>query len=195
MFQSIEKALTKNTLQFQIKQNDVLLTFEQVIFLWKTSKEFRLFYTQLLRAVPFTAFFWENKSVENSTIQQTYEFVVVGTNAFKNKKPNPNPFQSYFSRDQNKTVVCFDNLGKNARLVVPCPSNSSNEVYTHLGAFVNNASYAQIDLFWQQIGLETEQSTNDKPLWLSTSGLGVYWLHARLDQRPKYYTHTPYRSL
>ena len=24
-------------------------------------------------------------------------------------------------------------------------------------------------------------------VWLSTSGLGVYWLHVRLDSRPKYY--------
>jgi len=30
--------------------------------------------------------------------------------------------------------------------------------------------------------------------WLSTSGLGIAWLHVRLDERPKYYTHAPYRS-
>ena len=28
-----------------------------------------------------------------------------------------------------------------------------------------------------------------KPVWLSTSGMGVAWLHFRLDQRPKYYTY------
>jgi len=30
--------------------------------------------------------------------------------------------------------------------------------------------------------------------WLSTSGLGVGWLHVRLDSRPKYYTYEPYKS-
>jgi hypothetical protein len=32
-----------------------------------------------------------------------------------------------------------------------------------------------------------------RPLWLSTSGLGVAWLHVRLDSRPKYYSYAPYR--
>lgn len=192
MFQYIEKVLAKNTFQFQIKQDDLLLTFEQVIHLWKTSKDFRLFYTQILREVPFAAFFWENKSVCNTNLKQSYEFVVVGTNSFNGKKPNPNPFNTYFS--SNHKVVCFANLGRNAQLVVPCPNNA-NEIYTHLGTFIRNASYSQIDAFWQQIGIEMEQNLNENPIWLSTSGLGVYWLHARLDQRPKYYTHTPYRMV
>jgi hypothetical protein len=34
----------------------------------------------------------------------------------------------------------------------------------------------------------------DAPLWISTSGLGVYWLHVRLDARPKYYTYAPFRQ-
>jgi hypothetical protein len=28
-----------------------------------------------------------------------------------------------------------------------------------------------------------------KPVWFSTSGMGVAWLHFRLDERPKYYTY------
>lgn len=32
-------------------------------------------------------------------------------------------------------------------------------------------------------------------LWCSTSGLGVYWLHIRLDQYPKYYTYRPYKQV
>lgn len=192
MFQYIEKVLAKNTFQFQIKQNDSLLNFEQVIFLWKSSEDFRLFYTQILREVPFAAFFWENKAISNRSLQQSYEFVIVGTEAFNGKKSNSKPFQSFFSTDN--MVVCFDNLGKNARLVVPSP-NHAHESYTHLGAFIRNAPYPQIDVFWQQVGLEMEQGLNEKPLWLSTSGLGVYWLHARLDQAPKYYTHKPYKRL
>jgi hypothetical protein len=38
-----------------------------------------------------------------------------------------------------------------------------------------------------------EQELDDRPLWVSTSGLGVSWLHLRFDRRPKYYTHAPYR--
>jgi len=34
---------------------------------------------------------------------------------------------------------------------------------------------------------------DDAPVWLSTSGMGIAWLHLRLDSRPKYYTYRPYR--
>ncbi len=30
---------------------------------------------------------------------------------------------------------------------------------------------------------------------VSTNGLGVAWLHVRLDTRPKYYTFQPYRTM
>ncbi len=39
---------------------------------------------------------------------------------------------------------------------------------------------------------ETPPITN--PVWLSTAGAGVSWLHVRLDDRPKYYGHGPYRT-
>ena len=32
------------------------------------------------------------------------------------------------------------------------------------------------------------------PVWLSTAGAGVSWLHVRLGDRPKYYGHAPYRQ-
>lgn len=32
------------------------------------------------------------------------------------------------------------------------------------------------------------------PFWLSTAGMGVSWLHVRLDERPKYYRFQEYRS-
>jgi hypothetical protein len=31
------------------------------------------------------------------------------------------------------------------------------------------------------------------PVWVSTAGMGVSWLHVRLDNRPKYYGYKPYR--
>ena len=32
-----------------------------------------------------------------------------------------------------------------------------------------------------------ESKKPDQKLWVSTSGLGVFWLHLRLDSYPKYY--------
>jgi hypothetical protein len=44
------------------------------------------------------------------------------------------------------------------------------------------------------VGDAVARRLSSAPLWLSTSGLGVAWLHVRLDERPKYYTHAPYRT-
>ncbi len=43
-------------------------------------------------------------------------------------------------------------------------------------------------------GQEMEKRVSDKPVWLSTAGGGVPWLHVRLDNRPKYYSYRPYRE-
>ena len=32
-----------------------------------------------------------------------------------------------------------------------------------------------------------------RPRGIMTAGAGVAWLHVRLDDQPKYYSHTPYR--
>ena len=34
---------------------------------------------------------------------------------------------------------------------------------------------------------------DDRPVWLSTAGMGIAWLHIRLDDRPKYYGYREYR--
>ncbi|MEL7448175.1 MAG: hypothetical protein AAFN78_03145, partial [Pseudomonadota bacterium] len=65
----------------------------------------------------------------------------------------------------------------------------------HLADFLRTADASQVHAFWQAVGEAVAEKIGDETLWLSTSGLGVYWLHARLDRRPKYYTHTPYRSI
>ena len=35
---------------------------------------------------------------------------------------------------------------------------------------------------------------SDRAVWVNTEGSGVYWLHVRIDSRPKYYHFAPYRS-
>ena len=80
-------------------------------------------------------------------------------------------------------------------MVVPCPS-SDDTTYSSLGAFMRTASDDQINAFWSRVGSEALQHWSrrkEEKVWMSTSGLGVYWLHLRLDSRPKYYTHDPYK--
>jgi hypothetical protein len=37
------------------------------------------------------------------------------------------------------------------------------------------------------------KSLNGNTVWMSTSGLGVHWVHMRMDSNPKYYSHKPYK--
>ena len=90
-------------------------------------------------------------------------------------------------------VATFPNLGGDARLVVPRSAVATG--HAHLAAFVRTAPPPSVDALWVGVGeaLAAWRREGRGPVWLSTSGLGVPWVHVRLDARPKYYVHTPYR--
>ncbi|HEY6725417.1 MAG TPA: hypothetical protein VI197_15385, partial [Polyangiaceae bacterium] len=76
--------------------------------------------------------------------------------------------------------------------IVPCP-RAEPGAYAHLAAFLRGAPPDQREALLREVGLRTRQLIGAAPLWLSTSGLGVAWVHVRIDSRPKYYQYTPYR--
>ena len=60
-----------------------------------------------------------------------------------------------------------------------------------------NQNLEQTHNFWIQVAKtfdeQIQKRGEDSPLWLSTCGTGVYWLHVRLDSRPKYYSYQEYK--
>jgi len=78
-------------------------------------------------------------------------------------------------------------------LISPCPLEPVTAC-THLAVFLRDAPVAAAVQLWQQVSVAITNALNDQPLWVSTCGLGVYWLHVRLDSFPKYYRYTPYQS-
>ncbi len=103
---------------------------------------------------------------------------------------NENAFAEHFD---DTAVVSFPNLGRNAILVVPCPV-SDPQIYGHLAEFTRNAPLNQQHVFWKTIAETMASRVDTQPVWLSTAGMGVSWLHVRLDDRPKYYAHDEYRK-
>ena len=75
--------------------------------------------------------------------------------------------------------------------MAPCPPGDDRD-FSHLAKFVRRATPAQQDALWQAVGEAMATRVGDRPVWLSTAGHGVAWLHVRLDDRPKYYRHVPY---
>lgn len=190
MFTSKKETLSDSINLYKIYQDEVQLTYAQTIELLQHNTAFRLFYNDLLAESPFEAFFWENPPITKSTIHQLYEFVLVNSERLSRVEADKLTFAKFFKQD-DKTVVSFENLGKDALLVVPKPI--SNSKYPHIATFVRTASAEQIQEVWQQVGQQVEKRISNQKLWVSTSGLGVYWLHIRLDDRPKYYTYRPYK--
>jgi len=90
-------------------------------------------------------------------------------------------------------VIEFANLGHDAILIVPCPENSSSD-YGHFAAFLRHSGESQQHALWKLVGTAMQRRLSREPVWLSTAGGGVPWLHVRLDDRPKYYGYAPYRD-
>lgn len=89
----------------------------------------------------------------------------------------------------------FANLRGDATLIAPGPTPATAPC-VHLLAFLRQAPRHQTLALFARVGVELESrwAADPSPVWLSTSGLGVSWLHVRLDARPRYYTHAPYRT-
>ena len=69
--------------------------------------------------------------------------------------------------------------------------------YGHLATFVRNGPSEQVEEFWKnsaKIFLEEVQARGSRPVWLSTAGQGIAWLHLRMDSRPKYYQTQEYKK-
>jgi hypothetical protein len=170
------------------------LSYADVIDGWHKSHEFRDFYIWLLAQAPFEAMFWESPAVTKSSVGQPYEFVLLDSPQLSAAEPEPLFFApSFDSAATGESIVTFENLGKDALLVVPCP-RSPQHVYAHLAVFVRGAPKAQRHVLFRKLAEEINKRLSDKPVWVSTSGLGVYWLHLRLDSRPKYYNFQPYKE-
>lgn len=150
---------------------------------------FRTSFADLLREAPFPAYFLELPVCSPAHGANPAELVLVDSPALARVRADHAPFDKVFARHSGQ-VVTAPNLSGDATLVIPRPPGD----WPHLAAFVRAAPAARVDAFFAAVGTACLEWPAERPLWLSTSGLGVYWLHMRLDARPKYYLHAPYRS-
>ena len=146
---------------------------------------------ECLASMPFPAFFWEVVAVSSQSAGLPFECVVLPAPALARAVPDAQSFAEHFSNA--RSVARFVNLGGDATLVVPCPRAAAS-CYPHLAAFLRQAPPEQQDLLLQEAGRAARELLRAEPLWLSTSGAGVAWVHVRIDSRPKYYQYSPFRQ-
>ena len=177
--------------RYEVHRGDEPLPYSEVLVLWRNDEPFRSFFLDVLSGSPLEAFRWETPPVTRDTVGRPFEFVLVDAPEIAGA-PDPEPFREHFLPG-GPGIVTFENLGRDATLVVPC-SRAPDEVYGHLASFVRGAPPPQVHALWQAVAEAVLGALGDRPVWLSTAGGGVFWLHVRLDSRPKYYAYGPYRS-
>ena len=181
------------TIKFVIEDNNHVLTHSDVIELWLSNNKFRLYFIDLLCDNDLDAFFWEMPPITIDTLDKPFECIINSAQTLVSAQADVSTFNTYF--DSGDDVVSFTNLINDALLVAPTPLPTiSPGSYTHLASFMRQAPEQQQHHLLQKLAEAIQNSLSDRPLWVSTSGLGVYWLHVRLDRYPKYYTFAPYRQ-
>ncbi|NNF16007.1 MAG: hypothetical protein HKN70_04625 [Gammaproteobacteria bacterium] len=190
MFDAHHEILDKRVHKYTLLRDGEPLSYGEAVHLWQRDEIFRGFFNWLLIESPFTAYRWETPPVTVDTVEQSFEFILADAPRLA-RNPDRKAFADYFKGAAANDVVAFDNLGKDAILVVPTPG-SPDSSYDQLAAFMRSAPDAQRHAFWQAVGQAVHKTISRRPLWLSTAGVGVAWLHVRLDSRPKYYSHLPY---
>lgn len=169
------------------------LTFDEVLTGWAEQDAARDAIIDDLVAAPYAAYFWELPGLRAGSLEVPYEHVVVDAPALVGARPAPEVFADEVGE---AGVASFDNLGRDARLVVPAHDEGvAAEAYTHLAAFVRAAPRTQAHVVFLEASRTLREELTRGPRWLSTSGLGVPWVHVRIDQRPKYISHAPYRRV
>ncbi len=178
-------------LRFAIDLGSRPATVADVIRGWQHDAEFRSLFNSLLAGAPFAEFRWEMPAVTTGTVTRPFECIVLNAPGLA-RAPAPEAFAEHFAGAVTGVAV-FPNLGGDAILVTPCPV-AEPSAYGHLGAFVRLAPEPQRHALWQAVGEAMARRVGAVPVWLSTAGAGVPWLHVRLDNRPKYYSFGPYRQ-
>lgn len=195
------------------EENGNTITFRRAIELLD-SFEFQNALSE--RIISFTerskvgAIFFECIPVNTETYSiRPFEFILLPAPTLARRHVDSTPFQDQFSRLipplSENPVISFENLGKDATLVVPGPRKGLRtdlQYCTHLASFLASAEIEHRSALWRKLGSvfhqlmsQLEESNDSRPIWLSTSGLGVSWLHIRIDKiQAKYYNHLPYKS-
>lgn len=187
--------LDHHTLHFHVAVDGRYLSRGEVFGLWRHEPTFVDSFVAALAATPWEAFRWETPPVVTADLDQPFECIVCDSRDLEGA-PDPSPFAEHFRVAGKRKVVEFENLGGDAKLVVPCPPDDAlidHSAFSHLANFVRGAPRDQQRALWHRVGRAMNRRTGDVPVWLSTAGSGVAWLHVRLDDRPKYYSHSPYR--
>lgn len=177
--------------RYRVVADNKALTFRQLFDSLRSDGEFADWYSKTLAAFKGDAFYWELPPLTRTTIDNEAEFVLIDAPILARIPAEPAPFADHFRGNPEDDVIVFPNLGGDAILIVPSPRGAA-DAYPHLAAFLRRGDAGQVRSLWRVTAETVLDQLNDVRTWISTAGGGVFWLHLRLDSRPKYYQHRAY---
>ena len=171
--------------------NNQPLSTKQLFEGWYWSESFRDLFIAELAASPYHAFFWEMPPVSREVLENPFECAVIGSDALAGMRADDSDFAEHLI-DAKNSVASFPNLAGDALLIAPSKISNA-DCYVHIAAFLRDGPREQQHALFQLLAKETENLLNTgRRFWVSTSGLGVPWVHVRLDSYPKYYQYRRY---
>lgn len=179
--------------RLELLENGAPLSCARLLQLWTDVPAFADWYSHRLRDAHLPAFFWEHPPLTRAHLDKPAEFVLLNAPGLDGIRADPSAFREPLRNAPEGRIATFPNLGGDATLVVPRPVGGADR-YGHLGDFLRHAPVEQVLELWRVTGRAMTEALGQAPVWLSTSGLGVPWVHVRLDSHPKYYQHRPYAS-
>lgn len=209
--------------RYKVKLNGEFCTFSTFLSQLSDSKKNQNLVSALNEAISgsYDAVFWECPPIKYSELDKQFEFVILEAKSLRSREVDFEPFSEKIAQAR-ETVISFYNLGRDCYLVVPCPINLESEnalvvggvmgkrsfqYLTHLASFIRGptlttpaqraAHKEHVSQLWSTVAtslLRRLKEDEGASVWMSTSGMGVSWLHVRLDQTPKYYNHLPYKN-
>lgn len=185
----VERLDIFNGQKVRVMGHDTVLDFGSVLGLLKNNPSFSELVISVLKSMPYQSYRWETPPLSLSSLEQPFEFVVLNDPKI-DRTPDPIPFADFIGTKE-RNAVFFENLGKDAHLIAPT-DKCTEANYCHLGSFTATTPLDQQLEIWKLIGIKGLELVSEAPLWLSTAGGGVAWLHFRFDKSPKYYRHSEY---
>ncbi len=185
--------------QKTLTESALILRFErsaaEILTSLRDLPEARATLSILLAEAPWPAFYWECTPIWPGQTQ-AWEMRLLPAPSLGLDPPDPSAFQTQFRGRAAPEVAVFESLGKDAMLIAPCPPQASFAAYGHLASFLRRAAPRQIDQLWATFAWTATRRLASRPgtFWTSTSGLGVPWLHLRIDEQPKYFHTAAYRN-
>ena len=186
-----QTALSTSVIKYELFLAGRPLSFDEFLSQLKINKNFQVWFSKLLAESSFEAFRWECPPLKVESLSNGAQFVLVHEPSFATRPTNGSAFRKFFNDNH---ANAFSNLGGDAVMIVPSPKTDP-KIYGHLASFIRHAPTEQKQALWGLVAEEALKNLSEKPTWLSTAGGGVPWLHVRLDKRPKYYHHQPYRTV